>query len=137
MPSFETLLFVQCHQVLGRLVADDQRLLEHHPDGISAALLVAPGARMVDQDVPHDPRRYGKKVSAVPPRDVLRIDEPQVRLIDQCRRLQAVARVLVPHVLSRDSMEFVVDERQQLLECARVSFTPLEQETGHVGRIHR
>jgi hypothetical protein len=69
------------------------------------------------------------------PVHLLRADETQVRLVDQRRRLQAMARPLPAHAATCDAMEFLVHERDELLEGSFVAPAPREQEAGHTARI--
>ena len=62
--------------------------------------------------------------------DVFRIDQPEIRLVDERRCLKAVARALSRHAAPRDPVEFPVDERNQSLEGTLVAPPPFEKEPG-------
>ena len=98
---------------------------------IAAALLVSPRARVVDKDVAHDAGGHCEEMCAVLPCDVLCVHPPQIRLVHKRGGLQTVPNALVTHVLPRDTMEFVVDERSQLLERLFVALPPFQQQSGN------
>jgi hypothetical protein len=83
---------------------------------------------MVDKNATHDASGHREKVRAVVPRNVLGVDQSQIRLIDERCRLEAVARSLATQVPARDRMELTVDERNQSFESGLVALPPLEKE---------
>jgi hypothetical protein len=58
------------------------------------------------------------------PPHILPVDEPHIRLIDQLRDLQSVARAFASHVVTGQSMQLPVNEWNQLLESFRMAITP-------------
>jgi hypothetical protein len=58
--------------------------------------------------------------AAVPANDVGRPDQPQVGLVDQGRRLERLAGLLLCHPRRREPPQFAVDKGQQLFCCAGV-----------------
>ena len=113
-----------------RLVGDDERLVEGHPRRVAATLLIVPRARVVHEDAAHHARGHGEEMRAVVPRDRLPVDQADVGLVDERRRLEAVPDALARHAASRDPVELVMDERNQALEGALVALPPFEQEPG-------
>ena len=83
---------VERHEVLPRLLRDDERFVERDLHRVAATLLIAPCARVVDEDAPHDARRHGEEVRAIVPGNGFPVDQPDVRLVDEGRGLEAVAR---------------------------------------------
>jgi hypothetical protein len=76
---------------------------------------------MVHQDAPHRLGREREEVRAVAQADAGRVHQPDVRLVDQGRRLERVVRALAAEVLLGEGAQPVVDERQQVLRGLRVS----------------
>ena len=74
---------------------------------------------------------------AIVPLDRFSIDQTKKRLVDECRRLEAMARALTRHAALRDPMELVMDERDQSLERTMVALAPLEQQSCDVGGVSR
>ena len=95
-----------------------------HPDGAAAALLKAFRPSVVHQNPPHRARRHRHEVAAVLPRHVLRIDQPQVDLVHERGRLEAVSDPFTGHAAPSDLVEFLMDERNQLLEGGFVALRP-------------
>jgi hypothetical protein len=60
-------------------------------------------------------------VSAVPVLSFLHIHQADVRLMDQCRGLEGLARLLLGHLLGGQLPQFVVDQGQELLRSPRVA----------------
>jgi hypothetical protein len=69
-------------------------------------------------------------MGTVLPCDVFRVYQPEVRLVDQYRCLEAVIRALSRHAALRDLVKFAVDDWNQSLEGAFVAPPPLEKEPG-------
>jgi hypothetical protein len=74
---------------------------------------------------------------AVVPRDGLRVDESEIRLVDEGRGLETVTRVLSRHAALRDLVEFPMDERNQSLEGTLVALPPFEKEPGDPRGVFR
>jgi hypothetical protein len=60
----------------------------------------------------------------------LAVAQADIGLVDEGRRLEAVPYTLARHAASRDGMELLVDERDQLLEGVLVALSPSEQQSG-------
>ncbi len=52
------------------------------------------------------------------------INQPQIDLIDQSSSLHRPARPLISHVAARDSTQFAVNARRQILQRVLVSILP-------------
>ena len=113
-----------------RLVGDDERLVEGHLRRVAATLLIVPRARVVHEDAAHHASGHGEEMRAVVPLDRLPVDQADVGLVDERRRLEAVPHALARHAASRDPVELLMDERDQLLEGALVALSPSEQQSG-------
>ena len=111
-----------------------QRFVQGHFLRAAATFLVVPRARVIHQDPPHQSRRHREKVRAVLPLDSVDIDQPEIRLVDERRRLQRVTHVLVPHVVPGEASELLIDQRRQLFQRRRIPISPLEEKLGHVRR---
>ena len=89
---------------------------------------------MVDQHPSHQLGRDGEELRAVLPVGVLLIHELEVGLVDERRGLQRVLGPLSPEMRVRDPVQFLVDERHQVIEGIAIALVPGEQEGGYVGR---
>ena len=94
-------------------------------------------ARVIHEDAAHDASRHRKEVCTVAPRDILRVDQPEIGLVDEDRGLEAVTRALSRHAALRDLVEFPVDERNQSLEGTLVAPPPFEKEPGDSRGVRR
>ena len=94
-------------------------------------------ARVVHEDAAHDPSRDGQEMRAILPLDVFPFDQPEIRLVDEHRGLEAVIRALSRHATPRNPVQFLVDERNQSLEGARVAPSPFAEERGHFRGVQR
>jgi hypothetical protein len=63
-------------------------------------------------------------MSAVLPRDILTVDQPQIGFIDQCGRLQNVAGALGCHVAAGYAVQFSMDQRHELIQGHLVAAVP-------------
>jgi hypothetical protein len=91
-------------------------------DPAAAFQVVAP--RMVNQNPSHELRRNGEEVGAVSPPHPFVVDQPEVSLVDQGRGLQTVVRAFPVQVVSRESAQFVVYDRRQLIEGVLIPIAP-------------
>ena len=62
-------------------------------------------------------------------------DQPQVRLVDQGRRLERLAGLLLASLCGRQPAQLVVDQRQELRRGTGVALLDGVQDAGHL--IHR
>jgi hypothetical protein len=69
------------------------------------------GARMIDQDAPHDLRGYPEEMRPILPRHPLLPDEAQIRLVHQGSRRQRVVRAFVPQITGSPPSEFPIHQR--------------------------
>src|SRR5262249_31344039 len=97
----------------------------------SAALLSLLVACVFDENAPHGLGGRSKEVaSAVPVLRLLHVYEPQVRLVDEGRRLQRLAWGLQSHLLGRQLAQLDIDQGHQLVGGVRVAFLDGGQDAG-------
>jgi hypothetical protein len=70
---------------------------------------------MIDEDPAHDLRGDTKEVRPIQPVDLPLVDEPQIRLVYECSRLQGVPDTLPSKLARGNPTELRVDQGQQLL----------------------
>ena len=125
---------IQCHEIDAPVAADVRRLRQRDVKLAAAAFRAVSRPRHVDQDTAHDLRGHGKEVGAVLPAYVLPIDQPQVGLVDERRRLEDVSRALARHVSRREAMQLLVNQRRQRLERGLVAAAPRGEQLRDVRR---
>ena len=91
-------------------------------------------SRHVDKHPAHDLRRRPEKVGAVLPLDILPVDQPHERLVDQRGRLQDVAGPLASHLPCRQAVQFLVNHRRQRVERRVVTAGPRDEQLRNVWR---
>ena len=67
---------------------------------------------VIDQDPAHDLCRDTKEVRSILPIDLALVDESDVRLMNEGRRLQGVVGALAPKLARGNAPELPIDERQ-------------------------
>jgi hypothetical protein len=82
---------------------------------------------VINENAPHELRRYREKVRAVFPIYAVLIDEPEINFMNQGSWLEAVVAALPQHVAGGQTMEFVVNEIEQPTFGGAVSLAPFEQ----------
>ena len=92
---------------------------------------------MVHEDAAHHASSHREEMRAVVPFHLVRVDQPQVRLVDERGRLKTVLCALVTHVSPRDLMELSVDEWNQSLQGTLVAPPPFDKEPGNSGPVLR
>jgi hypothetical protein len=101
-----------------------ERLGERYSDGTAASLLILPGSCEVHEDAPHQSGGHREKVRPILPVHALRIDQPQVSLVDEGSGLEAVARSFTAHAPSGDPLQLVVDKGGESSERGVVARSP-------------
>ena len=92
---------------------------------------------MVHENAPHHASGNREEMRAVVPRNILGVDEPQIRFIDQRRCLEAMLSTLSSHAPPRDLVKLALDERNQPAEGGFVALTPFQKQSGGVRGVVR
>jgi hypothetical protein len=87
----------------------------------TSALLCRSRSRIVDQDLPHDPRRNRQKVGPVRKLLLRGSTKPQVGFVHKRRRLQRMLGSLSMELPSGYAAQFVVKHLRQLVEDGLIS----------------
>ena len=66
-------------------------------------------------------------MGAILPLGVSLIDEPEIRLVDECSRLERVVGAFAAQIVTREPAQFVVNQRHQFLERRLVALAPVDQ----------
>ena len=75
---------------------------------------------VIDQHPPHQSlRRQREKWAAILPSNAMHVHQPQESLVDEGGGLQSVVVAFASHVASGDSLQFLVHDGDQLVECGR------------------
>src|SRR6185295_12424175 len=90
-------------------------------------------ARVVEQDAAHQLRRHTVELRPVLPPDVL-IDQLEIGLVDEGRRLQQMPRTLTFEVPARGLMQLRVDDGNERFKRLPVAIAPRDQELRDVPR---
>src|SRR6266566_9160514 len=85
---------------------------------------------MVNHDAPHQLRGCRDKVAPALPDRLRIIDEPQVGFVENGGGLQGVAGAFPAHVMVRESVQFGLHQREQLLQRSLVSAAPVVEQLG-------
>jgi hypothetical protein len=109
------LLRIQLLEAAERLVDGEQlfiailavRVVERGLYEPAAPFRSEAGARVINGDPTHELRRHREEVRAIAPLRVPRIDQLQIRLVNERGRLQRRARTLSPHLAPRDATKLV------------------------------
>ncbi len=69
------------------------------------------------------------------PVNALDVDQPEVRLVDERRCLQAVPGAFARHAASGNAPQFLVHQRDQLIEGGLIAFSPCEKKSSDLARM--
>src|SRR5436853_3909344 len=86
--------------------------------------------RVVNQNATHHFRGYGKEVRAILPLHSF-IDQPQIRFVNQSRRLQRVAWTLATHVAMSEPVQLIMYQRDELIVSRLVAVAPINKQRGY------
>ena len=120
--------FVQTNQFAALFWSDGGNFLERDLLRATASLCVSMSPRVVDQDAPHYLRRDREEVRTIRPVHILLINQTDVGFIDQGSGLKCVVFPLPAHVTARQAVEFVVDQRVQLVQSGLLPLAPLSEQ---------
>jgi hypothetical protein len=87
---------------------------------------------MVNEDAPHYLRRDSEKVDAVLPGQVLLVDQAEVGFVDESSSLQGVLAMFTTEVAMRQAVEFLINERHQLLKRPHITSSPGDEQLGYI-----
>jgi len=102
----------------------------------TAALIGFEAPGVGNEHLPHRSRCQGEKVGSVLPLHALDVDQLEIRLVDEGRRREGMARPLPAQALVGPAPQVVVDQRKQLVQGAAVSAPPGGQESRGIGLKH-
>ncbi len=91
-------------------------LVDRHSRKTVTALVRTTTARVIHENSAHDLRRYAEEMRAIPPVAVPLVDETQVKLVNERRRLQREPTPFGTKLACGNATQLRVDERQQLVE---------------------
>src|SRR5262245_55035114 len=121
-------------QQLFRLFEGGDILSVAHPDATAAVLQTVFPAGRLHQDAAHGLGGGGEEMAAaVPVLRPLDVHQSQISLVHQRRGLERLAGPFVGHLLGRQPVQLVVDQRQELLRGVRVALLDVIQDLGDVG----
>ena len=87
---------------------------------------------MVDQDLPHLAGSDRKEVGAPVEFHFRLIDELQIRLVDEGRRLERMTRPFVAHLGSGYPAQFIVNNWKQSIYSIVIAAVHTTQDSGHL-----
>lgn len=124
---------VQCHQFEALRVG--QHLVgQRDTNGAGAAFLPAARAREIDEHSSHHRGGHRQEVRTVLPADALDVDEPEIGLVDQRCRVQAVAGPFPAHAAAGDLLQLGVHEGNQAHQGLLVAVAPSQEKAGDAAR---
>src|SRR5215510_8384181 len=112
------------------------RLVDGYAGHTVAPFIGAVTTSVIDQDPTHDLSGDTEEMSTILPIDLALVDEPDVRLMYQGRRLQGVVGALAPKLARGHPAKLRVDEWQQLTERSAVATAPIAEQCRDVRRRH-
>ena len=119
--------FVQTHQFTPRVGSKCCHFLQRDLLRAATALRVRVTTRVIDQDAPHYLRRDREEVRTIRPVHILLINQANVGFIYKGSGLKCVVFSFPDHVTASQAVEFVVDQRVQLVQSGLVPFAPLSE----------
>ena len=88
--------------------------------------------RVIDQNPAHHLSCDAEEMGAIAPVDVPLVNESEIDLVNQSRRLKRVPNPFVAKLACSNSPELRIHERKQLVEGVRVTAAPFRQQRSHV-----
>ena len=110
-----------------------QRFIEFDCAAAATAFGGVAGARMVNQQLTHHPGRDGQEVRTVLESGLPRVNQLEIGLMDECRRIQASIRSLPTEAAASQPAEPVVDEGHETIQSPGVAIAPQLKQARDVG----
>jgi Tfp pilus assembly protein PilN len=123
---------IECEEIVRGQRFGELDLLDVNALPSATAFLSVLATRVFDEDTPHGLGGGGEEMLLTFPFPVWGVHQPQPGFVDQGSGLQSLSRGFVGKLVSRQSAQFVVQQRQQLLSGAGI-ITPFHR--GHDARI--
>jgi hypothetical protein len=108
-----------------------------HPLHVSTPLLRRPRSSRIDEYPPHRLSGDGHEVGPVLPVDRSDVDQTQVGLVHERRRLQRMVGTLPLHEPVGKTPKLAIEVRRQAVEGASIARAPGAEEQGDVGCLRR
>jgi len=89
-------------------------------------------ARVIDENAPHHLRDHRQELCPVLPVGIPLIDEAEIRLVHEGRRLQGVSCAFAPELCSGTSPQLTIHERHRPIAGVQIAPGPGTQETRDV-----
>jgi hypothetical protein len=90
------------------------------------------GARVLNENLPHQVRGSTKEMRAIVPGNLRLIYQAQKRFVDQRRGLQGVTGLFTAQIAFRLLAQLVIHDRQQFIERGTVAVAPIHQHAGDI-----
>jgi len=119
---------VDVQHVRGLLRRELSGLVEGQLPGPSASLGIAVAARMIDQNATHHLRGESDEVQRVAPLHPALIDQSHEGFVNERRGLEGMTGTLVTQIACGKPVEFLVNERCELVERGLIAVAPLDQQ---------
>ena len=110
---------------------EDERFVQRQIRHAAAALPPAPLARVIHQDVAHQPGGHAEELCPALPIHLRMIHQLEIGFVDQRGGLQGMAGALLAHVAVGDAPQFAFHERDQPVQTLLVPGPPAEEQFGY------
>src|SRR5262249_46155724 len=98
----------------------------------AASFIAVTRACVIDQDAAHRLGRGAEEMSTPLPGYAPLVDQPQVGFVHQCGSLERVSGMFPAEIRTRQTPQFLLDERSELVERSPVAVVPGQQQFGDV-----
>jgi len=82
-------------------------------------------------------RRDSEEVRSILPRRLALLNQTQIRLIYDGRRLESVAGALFAHQIPGNAMQFLLYGRRQIVQTFLLTIRPANEHRSDTGRVRR
>lgn len=108
--------------------------VERHDDLVTSPLDSQPSPGTIDHDLPHRQSADGKEVSAVPPRHLRLVGQPQVSIVNQGGRVERIEALPTPELGAGHASQVVIDQRDETIERRSIALSMGGQQHGDLDR---
>lgn len=122
--------FIEISDALEIVVCDKKRFVQFERDDSTAALRRRSSACTIHEQIPHHLRRQPEKMRAVGEIDARSVNEANVGLVNEIRRVQRIFSGRCAQPLVRELAQAFVDQRDELFPGAFVAGAPLPEKPG-------
>lgn len=127
--------FIHCQDFFRLALFKEDCFLKQNPFLVTSTFFSAVGARIFNENTPHDLCRHAEEGGTVFQINPALFHQPEIKLVDQSGRLKNVVRPFMAHLGSSNAAQILIYQTDQLFQGALIASCNPVQEVGYLSRL--